>query len=133
MYPFNYPNYPTIPQANFPTFPQTAPRLVVKQVGSIDEAKNTIVDPLSICIFVDFGTGKIYVKKLGDNGQSEFYSYAQEITRQVDPMTEIRERLSAIEARLGDMYGKSIPDVKNIHPEPDKGASGAAGTENAAE
>ena len=113
MYPI-YQN-PTFPNYNPPQFPpqtNTNPRLVVKQVGSIEEAKGAIIDPFSLFLFVDFATGKIYVKKMGDNGQSEFYSYSQEATpKPVNPMDEIRERLANIEAHLGGSYDKSIPDA----------------------
>ena len=96
MYPY-FNNQNQIP--NFPvynsSFPQTSPRLVCRQVGSIEEAKSAIIDPISLYLFVDFSSGKIYVKKMGDNGQSEFYQYAQVAEpKPVDPMDEIRQRLS---------------------------------------
>ena len=130
MYPFNYPyQYPVYnPSSPIVSQGQSSPRLICKQVGSIDEAKNTIIDPLSIYVFVDFGTGKVYVKRMGDNGQSEFYSYIQE-SRPLDPMDEIRQRLTSIEARLGGSNDKSIPNAK----ESATGTSSATGTENEAD
>jgi len=118
MYPF-YPNQNN--QFPYPVYNpspvQSNPRLICKQVGSIDEARNTIVDPLSVYVFVDAGAGKIYVKRMADNGQSEFFSYAQE-SRPLSPLDEIRQRLTNIEARLGGSDGKSIPDATGTE-EPD--------------
>lgn len=112
MYPFFSNQYPPqYPVYNpSPTPVQSNPRLICRQVGSIDEARNTIVDPMSVYVFVDAGAGKIYVKRMADNGQSEFFSYAQE-SRPLSPLDEIRQRLSNIEARLGGSDGKSVPDA----------------------
>lgn len=113
MYPFSNPQFPNYSVYNN-SFPQvnTNPRLICKQVGSIEEAKSAIIDPFSLFVFVDYGTGKIYVKKMGDNGQSEFYSYVQEATpKQVDPMEEIRQMFANIESRLGG-NNESIPDAE---------------------
>lgn len=132
MYPFMNPQFP-IPQYPANSFPQqnTSPRLVIKQVGSIDEAKGAIIDPFSLFVFVDFSCGKIYVKKMGESGQSEFYIYNQEqAQKQVDPMTEIRQRLANLEALLGGGNGKSVPDI----PGNEKSGAGnnqPAGGENA--
>ena len=111
MYPFQNPQFPNNYPVynNYNSFPQSGPRLVCKQVGSIDEARSAIIDPVSLYLFVDFSTGKIYVKKMGDNGHSEFYSYAQEIEQKpVDPMDEIRQRLTNIENKLGG-HNEPVP------------------------
>ena len=123
MYPFSNPQFPSYPvyNPNYNSFP-SQPRLVCKQVGSIDEARNFIIDPTTLYLFVDFSTGKIYVKKMGDNGHSEFYSYAQEIEQKpVDPMDEIRQRLTNIENKLGGKH-ESIPVPK----EPNAGTDATA-------
>ena len=113
MYPFNNPQFPYPVYTNsFPPQVNTNPRLICKQVGSIDEARSAIIDPFSLFLFVDFSTGKIYVKKMGDNGQSEFYSYVQEATpAKTDPMEEIRQMFANIESRLGGNNEQSIPDA----------------------
>ena len=129
MYPFSnqFPNYPVY--NNYSSFPQSGPRLVCKQVGSIDEAKSAIIDPVSLYLFVDFSSGKIYVKKMGDNGQSEFYQYAQVAeAKPVDPMNEIRQRLTNIEAKLGGQH-EPVPVLK----EPNAGADATAVGKNEAE
>ena len=122
MYPF-FNNNPSYPVYNYNSFPQqNSPRIVCKQVGSIEEAKSAIIDPVSLYLFVDFSSGKIYVKKMGDNGQSEFYSYAQVAeAKPVDPMDEIRQRLTNIENKLG---GKNEP--VSVSKEPDAGVDATA-------
>lgn len=130
MYPFSnqFPSYPVY-NPNYNSFPQSGPRLVCKQVGSIDEAKSAIIDPVSLYLFVDFSTGKIYVKKMGDNGQSEFYQYAQMAeAKPVDPMDEIRQRLTNIENKLGG-HNEPVP----ISKEPDAGVNATAVGKNEAE
>ena len=127
MYPFSN-QFQSYPVYNYNSFPQSSPRIVCKQVGSIEEAKSAIIDPVSLYLFVDFSSGKIYVKRMGDNGQSEFYSYAQVAeAKPVDPMDEIRQRLTNIENKLG---GKNEP--VSVSTEPVAGVNAAAVTENAA-
>lgn len=121
MYPFQNPAFPNIPQIptytppQFPPQSNTSPRLVCRQVGSVDEAKSAIIDPFSLYLFVDFSCGRIYVKKMGENGQSEFYIYNQEqVQKPVDPMTEIRQMFADIDAKLGGNNGKSVPDAAGL-------------------
>ena len=103
--------------------------MVCRQVGSADEARNAIIDPVSLYLFPDLSSGKIYVKKMGDDGHSEFYSYAQEIQQKpVDPMDEIRQRLTNIENKLG---GHNEP--VSVSKEPHAGADAGTVTENATE
>jgi hypothetical protein len=135
MYPLyqnpQFPNIPTYTPPQFPPQTNTSPRLICKQVGSIDEAKSAIIDPFSLYLFVDFSTGKIYVKKMGDNGQSELFIYNQEaMPKQIDPMTEIRQHLASIDAKLGGINGKSVPGPTG-DAEPHAGDHQPAGTENA--
>lgn len=128
MYPFQNPTFPYPVYNSYSSFPNQ-PRLVCKQVGSVEEAKNAIIDPTSLYLFPDLSSGKIYVKKMGDNGHSEFYSYAiEEEVKPVDPMDEIRQRLSNIEAKLGGKH-ESIPVPKDAHAE----SHATADAENATE
>ena len=129
MYPIyqnpTFPNY--TPQ--FPPQTNTNPRLVCKQVGSIEEAKGAIIDPFSLFLFVDFATGKIYVKKMGDNGQSEFYSYAQEATpKPSNPMDEIRQMFKSIDEKLGGR-NESVPVPEKSDSGNHKSADGKNATE----
>ena len=127
MYPFQNPQFPN-PVYNYSSFPQNSPRLVCRQVGSIDEARNAIIDPVSLYLFPDLSSGKIYVKKMGDDGHSEFYSYAQEIEQKpVDPMDEIRQRLSNIEAKLGGHHEPvPVPEKSHARTSSDTDAENAA-------
>lgn len=124
MYPFSnsqFPNYPVYTNS-FPT-QQNNPRLVCRQVGSIDEARNAIIDPVSLYLFPDFSSGKIYVKKMGDDGHSEFYSYTQEIEQKpVDPFDEIKQRLSNIEAKLGG-HDESVSVPEKSHARTSSGST----------
>lgn len=130
MYPFNNPQFPYPVYTNsFPPQVNTNPRLICKQVGSIDEARSAIIDPFSLFLFVDFSTGKIYVKKMGDNGQSEFYSYSQDAEQKpVDPFDEIKQRLSNIEAKLGG-HDESVSVPKKSHARTSSGSDAEDATE----
>ena len=123
MYPFQNPQFPNYSVYNPNSFPmQNNPRLVCRQVGSVEEARSAIIDPVSLYLFPDFSTGKIYVKKMGDNGQSEFYSYSQDAEQKpVDPFDEIKQRLSNIEAKLGG-HDESIPVPKKSHARTSSGS-----------
>lgn len=96
----------TMPPINMPQSP-----FVAKQVGNIEEAKAHITDGLSTYLFVDYNAGKIYLKRLGSNGLSEFYTFTAEQNsnnQRKDPLVEINERLEKIENYLG---GKSnVPE-----------------------
>ena len=103
-----YPYYPPPQQQWLPFPPQPqVPQIATHFVSSIEEAKNAIADPLCIHIFMDSANGKIYVKKMGDKGISEFFVYSQEEAPK-DPMTEINCRLSKLEHFIGGLHDKSI-------------------------
>ena len=92
-------------------FPAQQPQIRCRFVTNIEEAKASMIDPLSMNIYLDSSNGKIYFKKLGNNGQSEFISYsADENAIKADPLLEINTRLSSIENFLGELKNdKSIP------------------------
>lgn len=94
----------TFNQLSFPPQPQTA-HINCRFVTGIEEAKAAMIDPLSYNLFLDSGSGRIYLKKLSNNGQSDFicYSINQEETKDSDPLNEINIRLSNIESFLGGM------------------------------
>ncbi len=90
---------------NFPPQPQT-PQVTSRFVTNIEEARAAMIDPFSCNLFLDSGSGKIYLKKLSNNGQSEFLTYSVEDNAQKEkrnPIDEINERLSNIENFLGGM------------------------------
>ena len=113
------------------------PQFVVRQVGNVEEAKGFPIDPLSTFLFVDTGSGHIYLKRLNtSNGKSDFFTYGVvEDVPQVDPMGQINERLTNIEKLIGGMYDKSVSSNGDVaesdgsHPEPNVGEN--AGAESA--
>ena len=84
----------------FPPQPPQTPQINSRFVTNIEEAKAAMIDPLSYNLFLDTQSGKIYLKKLGNNGQSEFLCYLVEETQTADPIKEINARLINIENSL---------------------------------
>lgn len=102
---------------NQPTmqFPPQQNQINSRFVTNVEEARAAMIDPLSYNLFLDTNTGKIYLKKLGNNGQSEFLCYTiEEVKEDVkDPFREINTRLSKIEEYLGGLKNdKSVSDVQ---------------------
>ena len=93
------------PQAN--NF-QNQSQFITKQVTNIEEAKAYIVDPFNSYLFVDINSGKIYMKKMNNNGMSDFYVFSIEENVKQDPFTEINRRLDNIENKLGGINVQSI-------------------------
>ena len=92
-------------------FPPQQPQLNCRFVTNIEEAKASMIDGISTNIYVDTSTGKIYVKKLNNNGQADFYVYAiEEQKPPKDPLAEINERLTKIENYIG---GKNVQSISN--------------------
>lgn len=106
---------------NFPLFNQqqfqnqyNMNQFVIKQVTNINEAKNAIINPLSIYLFVDYSNGNIYLKKMNNNGLSDFIVYSpQEEQKPNDPFIQINERLTNIENKLGGINVQSISNAKS--------------------
>lgn len=92
---------------------RTVPNFVAKQVTNIEEAKASMIDPLATYLFVDTSTGKIYLKRLNNNGLADFFIYSPEepiIQKEINPIDEIKDRLANIEKMLG---GKDVQSVSN--------------------
>lgn len=103
------------PYMSFPNH-QVQNQVNSRFVTNVEEARAAMIDPLSYNIFLDSSNGKIYLKKLGNNGQSEFLSYAVEEQKQVEvnPIDEINKRLSNIENFLGELKNdKSVSGNAN--------------------
>ena len=96
-------------------FPQQ-PTLNSRFVTNIEEAKASMIDAISTNLFVDTSTGKIYLKKLNNNGQADFFVYAiEEQKPPKDPLEEINTRLTRIENYIGGLNDKSVSnDVKSV-------------------
>ena len=98
----------------FPPFPpQRAPQLPVihaNWVTIIEEARaSQLSDFIATNIYLDTGSGKIYLKRMGDNGKPQFITYAIENDAvEKDPLSEINLRLSNIENYLGGIKDESI-------------------------
>ena len=97
----------------FQQFPQTnnfqnQSQFITKQVTNIEEAKAYIVDPFNSYLFVDINSGKIYMKKMNNNGMSDFYVFSIEENVKQDPFAEINRRLDNIENKLGGINVQSI-------------------------
>ena len=83
-------------------------------ITNINEAKNAIINPLSIYLFVDYSNGNIYLKKMNNNGLSDFIVYSpQEEQKPNDPFIQINERLTNIENKLGGINVQSISNAKS--------------------
>lgn len=86
-------------------------QFITKQVTSIEEARASMVDPLSTYLFVDSSTGYIYLKRMNNNGLSDFFIYKPDENKQGEtPLDLINNRLSNIEKMLGGSDDKSISD-----------------------
>ena len=100
-----------IAQPQFQPHGQKQEQFQVVPVSNIDEARNAIINPLSAYLFVDYGTGNIYFKRMGNNGLAEFLVYTvQENVKEnkSDPLAEINSRLANIESVLGGFHDKSV-------------------------
>ena len=95
------------PMYQFPQMPQINSRFVT----SIEEAKASMIDGFSTNIFLDTSTGRIYLKKLNNNGMADFLVYTTE--ERADPISEINTRLTKIEEYLG---GTNESVSKHIEP-----------------
>lgn len=107
MYPYPVYGQPQQQWLPFPPQQPQVPQISTHFVSSIEEAKNAIADPLCIHLFMDTANGKVYIKKMGDKGTSEFYVYSQEEAPK-DPFLEINSRLSKLEHFIGGLNDKSI-------------------------
>ena len=87
---------------------QNQSQFITKQVTNIEEAKAYIVDPFNSYLFVDINSGKIYMKKMNNNGMSDFYIFSVEENVKQDPFAEINRRLDNIENKLGGINVQSI-------------------------
>lgn len=79
-------------------------QFIIRQVGSENEARNSMISPLYIHIFINYNNGDMYVKRMGNTGLSEFTTYKpMSENKQNDPFEIINKRLSNIESKLGGM------------------------------
>ena len=94
---------PYQPQLQF-NFPQALPPINSRFVTNIEEARASQIDGISYNLYLDSGTGKIYLKKVNNNGTADFLVYAiEEQKAPPDPLAEINTRLTRIEEYIGGM------------------------------
>ena len=108
------------PQFNQPyqqtfNFPPTAqiqqPVIRASWVTSVEEAKaSQMTDFTATFVYADTSTGKLYLKKMGNNGMPQFLSYVLEndVPEGKDPLSEINARLSNIENFLGGLRNEPV-------------------------
>lgn len=129
MYPFynQFSDYRQ-PYQNF-----QQPQIISRTVTNIEEAKATIIDPFSYNVFLDTANGKIYLKNINNNGQSQFLTYAIENQqKEKSPIDEINQRLTNIENFLGGLKNdKSVSGVAD-DKQPDTNNATAVNEPNAA-
>ena len=89
-------------------FPPAQPQIRSSFVSNIEEAKASQIDFLSTNLFCDTASGKIYLKKIGDNGKPIFLTYKIEEEQTTDPLAQINARLSNIENFLGGLRNESV-------------------------
>lgn len=120
-------------QFQFPPAPQPqAPVIHAGWVTNIEEAKAAQIDFLATNVYLDTGTGKIYLKRIGDNGKPQFISYAiEDHGGQQDFLAEINARLSNIETFLGGLKHESVSGNAGIQQSgPDAHAAAAEQNES---
>ena len=96
------------PMYQFPQMPQINSRFVT----TIEEAKASMIDGFSTNLYLDTSNGKIYLKKLNNNGMSDFLVYSIEEQKNNDPLAEINSRLLRIENYIGGQNDKSVSSNK---------------------
>lgn len=100
----------------FPPQQPQIPQVNTRFVTNIEEARAAMIDGVSTNLFLDSGTGKIYLKKMNNNGLSDFlvYSIEQSKEEKKDPIEEINSRLSNIENALGGIINaKSVSNAQS--------------------
>ena len=100
-------------------FPPQQPQIRANWVSSVEEARASQIDFVSTNLFCDTANGKIYLKKIGDNGKPLFLTYVIEEEVNTDPLSEINSRLMNIEKYLGGKRNESVSnDVGYAKSEP---------------
>ena len=105
-------NYPQPYQQQF-NYPQPRlPPIHSNWVTSKEEARaSRTEDFLATNIFIDTSTGKIYMKRMDNDGKAQFITYViEEHAEEADPLVSINNRLSKIESFIGGLNVQSIPN-----------------------
>lgn len=108
-----YLNQSQFPQRQQFNFPPNNPQVNCRFVTNREEARASMIDGYSYNVYLDTSNGKIYLKKLNNNGVSDFITYSIEEEKNTDPMNEINERLSRIENIVGGTYESISGDISS--------------------
>lgn len=93
------------------------PQFITRQVTSIDEARAYLIDAINTYLFLDFNAGKIYLKRMNNNGLADFYTFSIDKVRTDSIETRI--------ARLEEMMRRKNESVSNDEStEPNVSADG---------
>lgn len=123
MYPTNPMNDYYLRQAqpyqqtfNFPPNPQPpVPQIKASWVSNVEEAKASQIDFVSTNLFCDTASGKIYLKRIGNDGKPQFITYIiEEDVKPTDPLAEINSRLTNIESVLGGLRNESVSGYAGV-------------------
>lgn len=91
-------------QLPFPPQQPQVPQIHCSWVSSIEEARAAQMDFVATNLYVDTSTGKIFLKRMGDNGKPQFITYViDNDLQEKDPLTEINARLTNIEKFISDL------------------------------
>lgn len=103
-----YPQQPYQQQFNYPQ--PRLPPIHSNWVTSKEEARaSRTEDFLATNIFIDTSTGKIYMKRMDNDGKAQFITYViEEHPEETDPLVSINTRLSRIESVIGGLNVQSI-------------------------
>lgn len=99
----------------FPPSQPQAPQIRANWVSSVEEAKASQIDFVSTNLFCDTASGKIYLKRIGNDGRPQFITYTiEEDVKQTDPLSEINSRLSNIENFIGGLRNESVSSYAGV-------------------
>lgn len=92
--------------------PYYQPQFVTRQVTNIEEAKAYIIDAINTFLFLDFNSGKIYLKRMNNNGLADFFTFTMEKNAKPDEHS-IESRIARLEniiMKRGNNTNESVTD-----------------------
>jgi hypothetical protein len=88
-----------------------APDMICRAVSNADEARAAMIDPMSINIFTDFANGKMYVKRIDNNGNSLLHTFM--LDNNPAKPANYAEQISALETRNTELE-KRVTDLEGF-------------------
>lgn len=80
-----------------PFYAQQRPQVVTRYVGSIEEAKACVIDPLNIWLFINMSAGEIYMKHMTNYGSSDFTVFVPQGAKKEGSGTALEDRVAKLE------------------------------------